>query len=74
MSFPQDGKIVDENWKMRFSLTLKKVTKYNCFEKRDGSIISKVNEGEITISTPDEMNILKNSLEILCGTENSWTL
>ena len=67
---------------MRFSLNpkeafkkLQTVTKYHCFEKRDGSIISKVKEGETTISAPDEVNILlKNSLQNLCGTENSCTL
>ena len=29
---------------------LKTVTKYHCFEEWDGSIISKVKEGETTIS------------------------
>ena len=60
-------RIVDE---MRFGFNpkevfnkLQTVTKYGCFEKRDGSIISKVKEGE-TISTPEEVNILlKNSFK-----------
>ena len=65
---------IEELWmnieKMRFSFNpkeafnkLQMITKYGCFEKRDGSIISKVKEGEMTISAPDEVNtLLKNSL------------
>ena len=48
--------------KMRFSFNpkeafkkLQTVTKYHCFEKRDGSIISKVKGGQTTISAPDEV-------------------
>ena len=44
-------------------------------KKRDGSIISKVNEGETTISEPDEVNILlNNTFQNLDGIENSCTL
>ena len=48
------------------------VRKNRCFEERDGSIISKVEEGEITISAPDEMSILL--IQNLCKTENSCIL
>ena len=38
-------------------------------------MVHKVKEGETTINAPDEVNILlKNNLQILCGSENSSSL
>ena len=67
---------------MRFALNpkealkkLQTITKYHCFEKRDGSIITKVKVGETTIQSPEHVNLLlKESLQGLCGTEEISTL
>ena len=59
-------RILNEYWKNEISFNpkeafnkLQTVTKYRCFEKRDGSIISKVKEGETNISAPDEVYIIE---------------
>jgi hypothetical protein len=68
--------------KLRFELNPKEafrklqvVTKYHAFEKRDGSIISKVNVDGTTVQSPEQVNVyLKQSLQNLCGNHQTSTL
>ena len=68
--------------KLRFELNPKEafqklqvVTKYHAFEKRDGSIISKVNVDGATVQSPEQVNLyLKQSLQNLCGNDQTSTL
>jgi len=54
---------------------LQAVTKYNCFEKRDGSIISRVKIGDQIVQKPELVNsILGDSLQALCGDLDATTL
>ena len=67
---------------MRYALNPKEafkklqvITKYHAFEKRDGSIISKVKVDGIIIQIPEQVNlIIKESLQNLCGDEQTCTL
>ena len=68
--------------KLRFELNPKEafqklqvITKYHAFEKRDGSIISKVKVDGATFQSPEQVNIyLKQSLQNLCGNDQASTL
>ena len=67
--------------KLRFNLNPKEafkkiqtITKHHLFEKRDGSIISKVKYEDKTIHNSDEVNkLLRIALQNLCGNELSST-
>ncbi len=71
----------DETWKelnkVRFSIRqkeffrkLKVLTKYSNFEKRDGSIINKIDaDGEIVTNTKEVNKLLKETMQELCGEE-----
>ena len=68
--------------KMRFGLNPKEafrklqvVTKYHAFEKRDGSIISKIKVDGVTVQSPEQVNLyLKENLQNLCGNDQTSTL
>ena len=67
---------------MRFGLNPKEafrkfqvVTKYHAFEKRDGSIISKIKVDGVTVQSPEQVNLyLKENLQNLCGNDQTSTL
>ncbi len=71
-----------ETERMRFGLNPKEafkrirtITKYGNYEKRDGSIITKVKVGNQIVQDPKTVNsILKDSLQDLCGNPNASTL
>ena len=60
---------MERNWKLQV------VTKYHAFEKRDGSIISKIKVDGVTVQSPEQVNLyLKESLQNLCGNDQTSTL